>query len=325
MDDGSGDAVRCTLTIAGSVIDHPSSIILHPGCSSAQRLQQPPQLQRRKFGKSGLHVGDAPLAEDPRRGAADVAATKWTRPTARGPSWRVSRWTDQFVPPRARSPMWSALDRSMVSEGGVVMVTGAKDVSRVAKGHGLRQQGPLYCGAADRGDPPDFPGDHVSDSPSCQTQRFCTGCGVALHAGRPLLLRLRHPDRWAAAHAAPARRRPGHAPARTGSPAPWIVAGLLTVVAVVAVIYAATDRTGRQPPAMAIGADGAHGGTHRRSAGHLEHDAAGAVHPAERPGHQASPRMATPPPSSASRRWRSGRTPTSRPATATSTPATTWR
>src|SRR5690606_12852419 len=58
-------------------------------------------------------------------------ATKWTRPAVIGPSWRVSRYTDQVVPPRARSPMCAALLRSMVS-GGVVIVSAAGRFSTVA-------------------------------------------------------------------------------------------------------------------------------------------------------------------------------------------------
>jgi hypothetical protein len=94
----------------------------------------------------------------------------------------------------------------------------------------------------------------VSDHTPASTQRFCTGCGIALTAG----------VRFCSACGTPigggAARQPAGAvptPASTGSPAPWIVAGLLTVVAVAAVIYAATDRT--EPPAagVTIGADGA--------------------------------------------------------------------
>src|SRR5690606_31412567 len=58
-------------------------------------------------------------------------ATKWTRPAVIGPSWRVSRYTDQVVPPRARSPMCAALLRSMVS-GGVVIGSAAGRFSTVA-------------------------------------------------------------------------------------------------------------------------------------------------------------------------------------------------
>lgn len=111
----------------------------------------------------------------------------------------------------------------------------------------------------------------MSDTPaSPPAQRFCTGCGVALTPGVRFCSACGTPVGGApAAHAAPNAR--AHAagasvPAPSTNAAPWIVAGLLTVVAVVAVIYAATDRTAAEPPAMgsaapaggtALGATGA--------------------------------------------------------------------
>jgi len=94
----------------------------------------------------------------------------------------------------------------------------------------------------------------VSDSTPASTQRFCTGCGVALTPGVRFCSACGTPI-GGGAPMAPAGAV--QTPARTGSPAPWIVAGLLTVVAIAAVIYAATDRT--EPPAagVSIGADGA--------------------------------------------------------------------
>ncbi|MEI2719743.1 MAG: zinc-ribbon domain-containing protein [Gemmatimonadales bacterium] len=111
----------------------------------------------------------------------------------------------------------------------------------------------------------------MSNTPaSPQAQRFCTGCGVALTPGVRFCSACGTPVGGApAAHAAPnARAHAAGATAPTPSTpaAPWIVAGLLTVVAVVAVIYAATDRTAAEPPAMgsaapaggaALGATGA--------------------------------------------------------------------
>lgn len=94
----------------------------------------------------------------------------------------------------------------------------------------------------------------MSDRTPASTQRFCTGCGVALTPGVRFCSACGTPigggAPMSAAGAAPTS-------AGTGSPAPWIVAGLLTVVAIAAVIYAATDRT--EPPAagVSIGADGA--------------------------------------------------------------------
>jgi hypothetical protein len=78
--------------------------------------------------------------------------------------------------------------------------------------------------------------------------RFCSACGTPI-GGAP------------AAHAAPTARAHtgGAAPASSTPAAPWIIAGLLTVVAVVAVIYAATDRTAAEPPAMGAAAGGAVG------------------------------------------------------------------
>jgi hypothetical protein len=95
----------------------------------------------------------------------------------------------------------------------------------------------------------------VSETPATpQTQRFCTGCGVALTPGVRFCSACGTPIGGApAAHAAPnaqAHAAGATRPTPSGSAAPWIVAGLLTVVAVVAVIYAATDRTPAEPPAM---------------------------------------------------------------------------
>lgn len=103
--------------------------------------------------------------------------------------------------------------------------------------------------------PQHFPGDPVSDTPaSPQAQRFCTGCGVTLPTGVRFCSACGTPvGGTSAAHAAPnahASAGGAAAPKAPTQAAPWIVAGLLTVVAVVAVIYAATDRTAAEPPAM---------------------------------------------------------------------------
>lgn len=105
----------------------------------------------------------------------------------------------------------------------------------------------------------------MSNTPaSPQAQRFCTGCGVALTPGVRFCSACGTPVGGApAAHAAPnARAHAAGATAPTPSTpaAPWIVAGLLTVVAVVAVIYAATDRTAAGPPAMGSAAATSAGG-----------------------------------------------------------------
>lgn len=101
----------------------------------------------------------------------------------------------------------------------------------------------------------------MSDTPaSPSTQRFCTGCGVALTPGVRFCSACGTPIGGApTAHTAPSHA--GHAAAAPASSAvPWVVAGLLTVVAVVAVIYAATDRTPPAPPAMGGTTAGAIGG-----------------------------------------------------------------
>ncbi len=114
----------------------------------------------------------------------------------------------------------------------------------------------------------------MSETPaSPQAQRFCTGCGVALTASVRFCSACGAPVGGApATHAAPnapnaqAYASGAAAPTPATSAAPWIIAGLLTVVAVVAVIYAATDRTAAEPAAMgsaaapgagAVGASGA--------------------------------------------------------------------
>ena len=108
----------------------------------------------------------------------------------------------------------------------------------------------------------------MSDTPaSSSTKRFCTGCGVALPNGVRFCSACGTPAGGApAGHAAqPVHAAAGGstAPKAQTQAAPWIVAGLLTVVAVVAVIYAATDRTAAEAPAMgsAAPAGGALGAT----------------------------------------------------------------
>ncbi|MBK6496296.1 MAG: zinc ribbon domain-containing protein [Gemmatimonadetes bacterium] len=108
----------------------------------------------------------------------------------------------------------------------------------------------------------------MSDTPaSSSTKRFCTGCGVALPNGVRFCSACGTPAGGApAGHAAQhvhAAAGGSAAPTAPTQAAPWIVAGLLTVVAVVAVIYAATDRTSAEPPAMgsAAPAGGALGAT----------------------------------------------------------------
>lgn len=81
-------------------------------------------------------------------------------------------------------------------------------------------------------------------------QRFCTGCGVALPPGVKFCSACGTPIGGGAPPSAPA--------AGVQNPAPWIIAGVLTVVAIAAVIYAATDRTAPVGPAM--GATAAAGG-----------------------------------------------------------------
>lgn len=76
------------------------------------------------------------------------------------------------------------------------------------------------------------------------SKRFCTGCGVALTPGVQFCSACGTPIGGTAR--APAQTSGGQ------NPAPWIVAGVLTVIAVAAVIYAATDRTEVPPPAVGL-------------------------------------------------------------------------
>lgn len=89
----------------------------------------------------------------------------------------------------------------------------------------------------------------MSQTPSPSTpQRFCTGCGITLTPGVRFCSSCGTP---LGGTAAPASGLQMLSPTPASNSAPWIVAGLLTVVAVAAVVYAATDRTA--PEATADG------------------------------------------------------------------------
>lgn len=90
----------------------------------------------------------------------------------------------------------------------------------------------------------------MPQTPSPSTpQRFCTGCGGTLTPGVRFCSICGTPLGGAAA--APASGLQMLSPQPASNSAPWIVAGLLTVVAVAAVMYAATDRSAPEAPAMA--------------------------------------------------------------------------
>lgn len=83
----------------------------------------------------------------------------------------------------------------------------------------------------------------MSQNPSANAaQRFCTGCGVALVPGVKFCSACGTPVGGTAPTSVPT--------AGAQNPTPWIVAGILTVISVAAVIYAATDRTPPSAPAM---------------------------------------------------------------------------
>ncbi len=92
----------------------------------------------------------------------------------------------------------------------------------------------------------------MSQTPSPSTpQRFCTGCGGTLTPGVRFCSSCGTP---LGGTVAPASGLQMLSPQPASSSAPWIVAGLLTVVAVAAVVYAGTDRTAPEAPVMANGA-----------------------------------------------------------------------
>lgn len=80
----------------------------------------------------------------------------------------------------------------------------------------------------------------------------CVGCGTALAAGGKFCHRC--------GTAAQGDGVVVSAPPRPGrSPTPWIVAGLLTVLAISSVVYAASKRNAAQPPSMANAGNAAAG------------------------------------------------------------------
>jgi hypothetical protein len=98
----------------------------------------------------------------------------------------------------------------------------------------------------------------VSETPSSPAQRFCTGCGVTLTPGVRFCSACGTPIGGVAPNPALAAQYAGGSAAAPSTPAtPWIVAGLLTVVAVAAVIYAATAKTDPPAAGVPIGASGA--------------------------------------------------------------------
>jgi hypothetical protein len=96
----------------------------------------------------------------------------------------------------------------------------------------------------------------VSEPSSSTAQRFCTGCGVTLTPGVRFCSACGTPIGGVAPNAA--QFAAGSAVPTPATPVtPWVVAGLLTVVAVAAVIYAATAKTELPAAGVPIGASGA--------------------------------------------------------------------